>query len=110
LAGSTIFVTKYADTVRHENPISAGRNLVGPIRVAFDDGLSSTLERATRSTLPAVARLCYGSLPHTRAVRGALRAVSTTDAGLPTVSTSDADVSALPAAHSGLRADLCAAR
>jgi hypothetical protein len=119
LAGSTISVTKYADTVRHENPISAGCNPVGRIRIAFDDGLSSILVRAdaARSTLPAMAGIRNGAVPHTTALRDACRSsLSTvrTDASVPTDAGLSAGVSAgmstLPAAHSGLRADLCAAK
>jgi hypothetical protein len=131
LAGSTIFVTNYVDTVRHENPISAGCSLVGRIRVAFDDGLSSSMvRRAARSTVPPVARLCHDSLPHSATLCGAvcavptsgsglcavptsgagLCAVPTSGAGLPSVPTADAGVSALPSARSGVRADLCTAK
>jgi len=125
LAGSTIFVTNYADTVRHENPISAGCSLFGRICVAFDDGLSSTLvRRAARSTVPSVAGLCHDSLPHSSTVCNALCAVSTSGAGLcavptsgaglPSVPSADAGVSAgvpaLPCAGSGVRADLCTAK
>lgn len=124
LAGSTIFVTNYADTVRHENPISAGCSLVGRIRVAFDDGLSSSMvRRPARSVMPSMAGLCHDSLPHSATLCGAvcavpasgarLCAVPTSGARLPAVPSADAGVpagvSALPSARAGVRADLCTA-